>query len=67
MVLEYLIRGIKTFIINAKREYNYFELCVWMFKNTMSLQKKPEKHKKKTPVHSLLFLTRFSRDELFAV
>ena len=44
----------------AKREYRCFELCV--FKNTFVIQK-TEKHKKK-PVHSLLFLTRFSRDDL---
>ena len=48
----------------------FWTLCVHV-KNTMSCKrkKKNEKHmkKKKKPVHSLIFLTRFSRDELFAV
>ena len=59
--LEYSIRGI-SFSLNTKRKYRYFELCV--FKNTCHT-KKTEKHTKH-PVHSLLFLTRLSRDDLLS-
>ena len=50
-----------TFI--AKRKYRYFELCVYL--KIHVIQKKTEKQIKK-PVHSLLLLTRFLRNDLLS-
>ena len=61
MVLDTQLEVYLTFI--AKREYRYFNLCV--FKMKYMSYKKTKKHIK-NPVHSLLFLTRFLRNDLLS-
>ena len=60
-VLAYSIRG-SWLSLNSKREYTYFDLFVVWKVHVVQIT---ENHIK-NPVHSLLFLTRFSRSDLLS-